>query len=206
MKKMTCWVGPVHSEKTTGALLIAKRYMRLGHDVALLRPKRSVRPQMIGPELGDRMGMLVTESGHSFPSLEADVVSQLAVLVSTHPQVIWIDEPMLFEDEEEVFDQVQEARRRAIILVSGLSMTSELEVFGTSMARLMAVADEVIWCKADCDVCKSIGTASRSICRVRKDGQIKVGGTETYLAACPRCWRKNAEATHAVTAAAGAGR
>jgi thymidine kinase len=76
------------------------------------------------------------------------------------------------------------------VLVSGLCATSELTVFGAVMPTLMALADEVIWCMADCDWCGSLGVATRSACTVEKKGEVLVGGESVYKAACPTCWAR----------------
>lgn len=184
MKELIIWTGPVHSGKSTRALIRAKRYLRLGHDVVLIRPSSSVRP-----EQGEEPGMLVTKTGHKFPAIEIDAVADIPD-AAEGATVVWIDEPMLFPRalDDHLVDLLQEVRQRAVVLVSGLSATSELTVFGSAMPTLIALADEIHHCLADCDYCGSLGLASRSICTVPKDGDVLVGGEAVYKAACPRCW------------------
>jgi thymidine kinase len=184
MRELIVWTGPVHSGKSTHALLRAARYRRLGHDVQLVRPRISVRP-----EIGDTMGMLKTKSGHRFPSIEIDNPTEIEE-ATEGCSVVWIDEAMLFGDKDHLVpDVVAWLRRRSIVLVSGLCMTSELRVFGSAMPQLMAMADDVKHCKADCDYCNSLSTATRSVCTVEKQGDVQVGAS-IYKAACTSCWVK----------------
>ena len=184
MHDLIVWTGPVHSGKSTHALLRAERYRRLGHDVQLVRPRISVRP-----EIGDEMGMLKTKSGHRFPSIEIDTPAEIEE-ATEGCSVVWIDEAMLFGDQDHLVpDYVARVRQRSIVLVSGLCMTSELRVFGQAMPRLMAMADEVRHCKADCDYCNSLSMATRSVCTVEKEGDVQVGAS-IYKAACVSCWIK----------------
>jgi thymidine kinase len=97
---------------------------------------------------------------------------------------------MLFDDEPGVFQAVMDVRKQMPVLVSGCAATSELDPFGASLPRLIAVADEVHFCRADCDSCGTLGVATRSICLTGKNGQVLVGGEETYRPVCPTCWSK----------------
>lgn len=188
MKELIIWTGPVHSGKSTRALLQAERYRRLGHDVVLVRPSRSVRPDPTDPDTGDRPGMLVTKTGHRYPSIEVEMAVDI-VDAAEGANVVWIDEPMLFEHEHDIAEVVGRVRAFATVLVSGLAATSELDPFGRAMPRLLAVADTVHWCKADCDHCHRVNAASRSFHRAGpKSEQVRVGGAESYEALCPQCW------------------
>jgi thymidine kinase len=133
--------------------------------------------------------MLVTKSGHRYPSIELDTPADLLAAAAS-ADVVWIDEPMLFVRgfDSQLVDAVCEIREKSIVLISGLSATSELGTFGTAMSTLLALADEVFWCKADCDLCGRMRAATRSLCVVEKKGEVLVGGAETYKAACPSCW------------------
>jgi len=181
VKPLLVWAGPVSSSKSTKALSYASRLVRTGARVVLIRPTCSIRRH-------EQHGQLLTKSGLTWPATEVQRASQIEAAVPADATVVWIDEPMLFDEEALVYDVVRRLRERYIILVSGLPATSELEPFGTSFPRVMAVADEVIWCKADCDTSRRMESATRSMCLVKKDGQKLVGGEETYRPACPEVW------------------
>jgi len=189
VKQLIAYTGPVHSEKSTLALRAASRHKRLKKLVVLLRPIQSIRPDPDNPEAGDRVGMLVTKNGEEFPSRDTAYARDMHAFTDG-AHVVWIDEPQLWPDEVEVYDAVRRIRRRSLVIVSGLSATSELEPFGSSMPRLLAVADEIVLCKADCDACATFGIASRSryVGAEPKQGQVKVGGAQVYDANCPSCW------------------
>lgn len=190
MNAMTVFVGPVHSEKSTRAAHAATRYQRLGHRVVLLRPRCSVREH-------EEPGTLVTKNGVSFPSVEFDSLVELERLAAG-ADVVWLDEIMLAAAQEPklqgaAFEAIQRIRGNSTIIISGLSASSELEPFTLLMAWCLAVADKIVQCQADCDLCGAFEAASRSVCVVEKKGQVLVGGEETYLAACPSCWTKHTQ-------------
>lgn len=190
MKQLIVYVGPVRSEKSTHALRAAARHQRLGRKAVLIRPLQSIRPDPADPTRGDRRGVLVTKNGEEYPSLDSSHARDI-VAAAGNADVVWLDEPQLWPDEaEHVFDAVARLRARATVIVSGLAATSELEPFGVSMPKLLAVADIIKMCKADCDECAAFGIASRSryIGEEAKEGQVKVGGEPDYAANCPTCW------------------
>lgn len=168
--------------KTTGALQAARRYHRQGASVLLIRPKRSIRAHETVN------GHLMTKDGESWPSQEYERAGQIPCY-SIEADVVWIDEPSLFEDDFDLPFVVNELRKRSIVLISGLAATSELEPFGEGMPLLLSVADDVIWLRADCDLCRKHDAATRSLfIGEEKEGQVHVGGKEVYRPVCPACW------------------
>jgi len=185
VKVMRVWCGPMCAAKTTGALHVARRYARHGKRVVLIRPATSRRGHESDPEA------LSTKNGESFPCYEVARVGEIPDYIEG-ADVVWFDEPNHFPDEALLLDYVPEIRMNSIVLVSGLGATSELEPFGASMRFMLATADHVHWLTADCDVCKTHGTATRSLYvgEAPKSGQLKVGGVESYRPACPACWTR----------------
>jgi len=189
MKSLRIWTGPVASEKTTRALRHARRLLRCGHDIPwVIRPTKSVRSHE-RDEDGDCTGYLVTKAGEMFPSTECETLQEISDAIEAC-SVIWLDEPMLFDAEPLIFELVQRIRQSRPVLLSGCAADSDLGPFKNSFPRLIAVADRVEFCRADCDGCATMGTATRSICLTGKDEQVLVGGEETYRPACPSCWTK----------------
>lgn len=190
VKSMRVWCGPVASEKTTKALHYAKRLVRHSMDLVLVRPRISRRSH----ETDD--GFLVTKGGARWPCFDITDPYEIVEL-GREADVLWVDEPALIENHkeevsaEDVFHAIQEVRGRARILVSGCAATSEMQMFGSCMAMLLAVADSVIWCLADCDECGRMNCASRSWhIGGPKSQTVKVGGEDIYEALCPTCWTK----------------
>ena len=180
---MWVWCGPMCAAKTTGALHAARRYLRHNKKVMLIRPANSRRGHEPDPV------RLSTKNGEKFPCYDHESAESLRDYIGK-ADVIWVDEPNHFEDEEQLVSIIPEIRKHSIVLVSGLGATSELGPFGISMPFFLASADHVIWKSADCDVCHTHGTATRSLYvgDAPKDGQLKVGGSESYRPACPDCW------------------
>lgn len=167
--------------KTTGALHAARRYQRLGYAVKLIRPSISVRAH-------EEHGLLVTKNGESFPAEECTYARDVAHLVYG-ANVIWLDEPFLFNGEQDLFDVVCQIRSHSIVLVSAISCDAEQKPFGLTMPKLLSVADQITWCSADCDCCGDIDAATRHvILRPYEPGKPCPGGEESYCAACPECW------------------
>jgi len=184
VKRMTVWAGPVLSSKSTRAVGYARRLSRMGVKVILVRPADSVRSH-------EQPGVLRTRAGIEWPANELERASFLEPFVrDARPDVLWIDEPMLFEDESCLYNVVQLLRQTMEIMLSGCPATSELEPFGVSFPKLLAVADDIIWCKGDCDYTGTMETATRSVCLVPKDGQKLVGGAESYKPASPEGWNR----------------
>lgn len=182
---MRVWCGPMCAAKTTGALHVARRHDRMGRKVILIRPSNSRRDHELDPVA------LSTKNGESFPCFEHKSAISVADYAG-RADVVWIDEPNHFEDEEQLIDIIPALREHSVVLISGLGATSELEPFGISMGFFLSTADHVEWMSADCDACKTFHTATRSlyIGDAPKEGQLKVGGEESYLAVCPTCWNR----------------
>jgi thymidine kinase len=190
MKRLMVWFGPTSSSKSTGALGMAHRFKEQGRNVILVRPARSVRAY-------EALGGFLTKDGNPWPSIDVETPDDIQrVAKRDHPDVIWIDEPALFRDEQVadlppwLFQTVTKLRKTYTILISGIGATSELEVFGKSLPLLMAVADEVVQCKGDCPWCDRMNVATRTVYLAdeEKITQDKVGGVDMYQPACVECW------------------
>jgi thymidine kinase len=190
MKRMTVFIGSVHSGKTTRALEHARRLARQGHDLVAVRPAAARRKHE--PE-----GFIVTKGGEKWPVFELDSPKDLAEIAES-ASVVWIDEPMLFSAEQQLDLRViiRNLRRTAQILVSGLGQTSELRRFGSIVAEVLCTADRIIQCFADCQECGGFDQATRSYFKTGpKVKSVSVGGSEDYDALCPGCWNlRTAEA------------
>lgn len=171
------------ASKTTGALHVARRYARHGKRVVLIRPAGSRRGHESDPFC------LSTKNGETFPCFDVAYVKDIAEHVAG-ADVVWFDEPNHFKKEAELRGIVTLIRNQSIILVSGLGATSELEPFGACMGFFLQTADYVEWRTADCDSCKTHGTATRSLYvgEAPKAGRLQVGGAESYRPVCSTCW------------------
>jgi thymidine kinase len=182
MKSLRIWTGPVASEKTTKALYAAKRLMRMGSDLVLIRPPCSRRAHEGGSD------MLVTKGGEKWPCIEVRSALDLAD-AAEDADAVWLDGPFMFEDQKKLYKVVKRILKKADVLISTIAATSELEPISSSISALLAIADEIHHCRADCDDCQYLGSASRSFHLAGpKTEKVKTGGEESYEPKCPACW------------------
>jgi thymidine kinase len=190
MKRLTVFIGSVHSGKTTRALEFARRLTGQGHDLVAARPANARRKHE--PE-----GFIVTKGGERWPVFELQSPLELSE-IAEEADVVWIDEPMLFTHEQQVQLRtvIRNLRRTAQILVSGLGQTSELKRFGSIMAEVLCTADRIVQCFADCQECGGFDQATRSYFKKGpKEKSVSVGGSADYDALCAGCWNlRTAEA------------
>lgn len=178
---LVVYTGPMAGSKSTAALHAARRYERLGYKVVLIRPRISVRSH-------EQHGVLVTKNGEKYPASECDDSSEILELAKD-ADVVWIDEPFLFKTESAVYDVVTTIRETSVVLVSTLGCDADQKPFFTSAPKLIAVADHVQFCNADCDSCGGFGIGTRHVIHVPyKHGEICPGGIDIFSSACPRCW------------------
>ena len=191
-KKLIVWVGPTSSAKSSGAIGMAHRIRGQGKSIILIRPKRSMRNY-------EDDGMFLTKDGAVWPSFDVDHPHEIEDIVAkVKPFAVWIDEPALFVEETTtglppwLFETVVALREKCMILVSGISSTSELEVFGKSFPLILAVADEIIQCRGDCPWCGRFNVATRSMYlgSEEKLSPDLVGGADVYQPACDTCWNE----------------
>lgn len=185
MKRLLIWTGPVSSAKTTEALHVAQRLVRRGNDLVLVRPRVSQRPFE-----RDYHGFLVTKNGERWPCLDVTSVHELPA-AAENASVLWIDEPFMLKDQEALYEVVRKLQRKMIVMISTISSTSEGEPISPQVSALLAVADRIEHCRADCDDCGRDNNATRSwyVAGIKEE-RIKTGGEESYEPKCPRCWTK----------------
>lgn len=138
--------------------------------------------------------MLVTKSGEKWPCIEVKSVLEIET-AAEGADAVWLDEPFMFDEQKKLYAVVKRVLRKSDVLISTIAATSEMEPISPSVSALLAIADEVHHCRADCDDCQRLGNASRSW---HLDGpkteKVKTGGEESYEPKCPRCWTERYEA------------
>jgi len=194
MKSLRIWTGPVASEKTTKALYAAKRLMRRGNDLVLVRPPCSRREHEVAHD-----GFLVTKSGERWPCIEVKSVLEIEA-AAEGADVLWLDEPFMFAEQKKLYTAVKRVLRKSAVLISTIAATSEMEPISSSISALLSIADEVHHCRADCDDCQHLGNASRSWhIAGPKTEKVKTGGEESYEPKCPACWTRRMRKQKAAT-------
>ncbi len=180
--KLTCFVGPMFSGKSEELLRKLRRAKIADLGV-----------QVFVPEKDDRHGIGNIVS-HSALTLEAYVGASATALedakdlhlrIRFNTQVIGIDEVQFFGPEivSEVVTLVEKGYR---VYVAGLDMDFQGHPFG-SVPQLLAVADEVIKCKAVCVICKK--NAGRTFRTADSKDKVLIGAGEAYQARCTNCWK-----------------
>jgi thymidine kinase len=104
----------------------------------------------------------------------------------------------MLDDQKKLYAAVRRILRFADVLISTLTATSEMEPISPSVSALLAIADEIHLCRADCDDCQRLSSATRSwhLDGPKKE-KVKVGGEESYEPKCPECWDNRLNASKA---------
>lgn len=178
---LTVICGPMFAEKSTTLYRHVSRAIRSKKRVDVVVPAMDTRSK----------GQIVTHSGLTLETL--GVTPRVAVS-STHlvrslptpaPDLVVVEEAQFF-DLDLPACLVKLVERGIHVVAAGLDLTSEGAPFGP-MGHLMCLADRVEKLTA---ICACGAEATRTMCRVRKDGAVLVGGGGEYVPACLPCWAK----------------
>jgi thymidine kinase len=173
--------GPVRAEKSTTVYRLVSRALRSKKTVDVCVPKMDTRSN----------GQVVTHSGLSLATL--GVIPRVVEnsrevfegLSQPLPDLLVIDEGQFFDIDLPLW--LERVPEWVYIVVTGLDLTSDGYPFGP-MGHLLCIADNPEKLTAIC-VCGA--EATRSACMVKKDGDVLVGGGETYVPMCKKCWREH---------------
>lgn len=173
--------GPVRAEKSTTVYRLVSRALRSKKTVDVCVPKMDTRSN----------GQVVTHSGLSLATL--GVIPRVVEnsrevfegLSQPLPDLLVIDEGQFFDIDLPLW--LERIPEWVYIVVTGLDLTSDGDPFGP-MGHLLCIADKPEKLTAIC-VCGA--EATRSACMVKKDGDVLVGGGETYVPMCKKCWREH---------------
>lgn len=178
---LTVVTGPMYAEKSTTLYRYVSRALRSKKRVDVAVPKIDTRSK----------GQVVTHSGLTLESLDVKprVVTSSADLYrampSPAPDLMVIEEAQFFDLDLPLW--VGKLVEQGVhVVAAGLDLTSEGGPFGP-MGHLMCLADRVEKLTA---ICACGGDATRTACRVKKDGDVLVGGAGEYVPVCLPCWMK----------------
>ena len=179
MAKLYFKYGAMGSSKSANALITKFNYEERGMRVWLLKPSTD-----------DRDGKACIRSRIGL-SAEADVITpqdDICALLEKQGKVdvIIADECQFFTAAH--IDQFRRIvnERNIPVLCFGLR-TDFLTRFFPGSQRLMELADSITEIKTVC-ACGSKATVNARI--VTSGGQILLGGNDSYVAMCHRCWKK----------------
>ena len=198
MAKLYFKYGAMGSSKTANALMTRFNYMEKGATVWLIKPETDTRDDY-NDENGNRVTVVKSRIGLS---AVADVIKQsenicnaLAVKKKTSVVDAIICDECQFLTEEQVEQLKYIAEYDNIpVLCFGLRTDFLTHLFPGSR-RLFEVADSITEIKTIC----SCGNKATVNARIDENGnvvttgsQILLGGNDSYIAMCHKCWKKAA--------------
>lgn len=173
--------GPMFAEKSTTLHRYVSRALRSKKRVDVVVPAVDTRSK----------GQIVTHSGLTLETLgvkprvalsSADLFHSMPV---PKPDLMVIEEAQFFDIDLPLW--VGKLVEQGVhVVAAGLDLTSEGGPFGP-MGHLLCLADRVEKLTA---ICACGEEATRTMCRVKKDGAVLVGGGGEYVPVCLPCWVK----------------
>jgi len=165
-------LGPMFSGKTSRLIQIKKKYAILDYSVLIIKPL-----------IDNRYSQKSVIVNHDLEMTECLCSNTLSdILDVNNYQVILIEEAQFFND---LYQKVIEWSKTKKVYVAGLNGDANQNLFG-ELYKLISHADEIVFLKALCKMCKD-GTAA-SFTVKRQDSDVKkivdVGGKNLYQAVC----------------------
>ena len=186
MAKLYFKYGSMGSSKTAQALITKYNYEENGMRVWLIKPSAD-----------DRDGAIILKSRVGLES-PAEVVSPTADICAMfeerdEPDVIIVDECQFMTCEQ--IDQLRDIvdTKNIPVICFGLRTDFQSKLFSGSL-RLFEVADTITEVKSICDC----GAKATTNARIDGEGyvategkQLFIGGNDSYVAMCHKCWIRN---------------
>ncbi len=166
--------GPMFSGKTEELIRRLRRAQIARLNVEIFKPKTDNRYDEVN---------IVSHNATAIPSTPVENSSSI-LLLSSHAQVVGIDEAQFFDDELPNVCNMM-ANRGTRVIVAGLDMDYKGQPFGPVPA-LMAMAESVTKVHAVCVVCGNPALYSYRL--VPGSKQILVGEKESYEPRCRTCF------------------
>ncbi|MBQ7871342.1 MAG: thymidine kinase [Oscillospiraceae bacterium] len=186
MAKLYFKYGSMGSSKTAQALITKYNYEENGMKVWLVKPSADDRDGAV--ILRSRVGL---EAPAEVIAPEVDIYALFKTLKDV--DVIIVDECQFMTGPQ--IDQLREIVDEANIpvLCFGLRTDFQSKLFPGSL-RLFEVADTITEIKAICD-CGAKATTNARIDSegyvVTEGAQLLLGGNDSYIAMCHKCWMRN---------------
>ncbi|MBI3385745.1 thymidine kinase [Candidatus Gottesmanbacteria bacterium] len=179
--KLTVIAGPMFSGKTSKLVAMAEVFSRMGYKVLTVKPK-----------IDTRYGAKNEIHSHDHRTTAAMVINGIepgeivsTILAGGYDKVI-LDEVQFFE-KKKIIDVALKLKRVGIhVIAAGLLYDYKRQPFGAT-PDLLGHADERLELFAICQHC---GSLARHTERLRGGkGQVEVGASDKYIAACEICHR-----------------
>ena len=187
MAKLYFKYGAMGSSKTAQALITKFNYEERGMKVWLIKPSLDDRDGAL--TLRSRIGL----AADCTPIKPSDDIFELFALDEYHADVIIADECQFFTHEN--IDQLRRIvdELNVPVLCFGLRTDFLTKLFPGSM-RLFEVADSIAEIKTICSCGKKASVNARidEFGKVVTEGsQVLLGGNDSYIAMCHRCYKKS---------------
>lgn len=185
------------NRKPLGRIVVICGSMFAGKSEELIRLARRAlyarrKVQIFKPEIDKRYDEtnVVTHMGVQHQAVPVRSVADMATKIDPEAQTILIEEAQFF-DASLVDWVVELADRGREVICAGLDQDFRREPFGP-MARLLAVADEVVKLRAICMKCGEPASHTYRMVDGRPanwdDPIVLIGATESYEARCRNCF------------------
>lgn len=173
-------VGCMFSGKSTELIRRIRRFQSIGKRVMVVNHTLDNR---------DGSSNVATHYGDNVDSLKySNLMNFVNIYNLSNYDVVCIDEGQFFDDLRLGVKTMVEGYNLQVI-VAGLSSDFRREPFGDIMS-LMLIADDVLFCKAYCGICKN-GTLAPFTKRTSATrAQVEVGSKDKYIAVCRKCYLK----------------
>ena len=185
MAKLYFKYGAMGSSKTAQALITKYNYEERGLKVWLLKPSADVRDGAL--TVMSRIGLQAT----ALPvSPEMDI--RALYRGNEDVNVVIVDECQFLTEAQ--IDQLRELvdEKNVSVMCFGLRTDFQTKLFPGSR-RLLEVADEITEIKTMCE-CGRKATVNARIDRngyvVTEGAQVFLGGNDSYIAMCHKCWKQ----------------
>ena len=189
MAKLYFKYGAMGSSKTAQALITRFNYLEQGMSVWLIKPSTDTRD---GADIiRSRIGL---SCAAQVITPEQDIVA--AYYAAGAHDVIIADEAQFFTPEQ--IDQLRELVDREDLPVLCFGLRTDFRTcFFPGARRLMELADSITEIKTVC-ACGRKATVNARIDEngkvITEGGQILLGGNDSYVAMCHKCWKNKIRA------------
>lgn len=177
-------VGTMFSGKTSGLQADVRKCRIAGLNVGVFKPKMDARYSE---------SAIVNHDGRNLTAFNVERLSEIITISNVNEyDVIAIDEFQFIDLEDKLHDFIinEILKKNRKLIISGLDLDSEMQPF-ENIEKIMPYTTTLDKHKAICRDCYE--PAYTIFCTVPKTGQVLVGGSETYVPVCAKCYfeRKN---------------
>lgn len=204
---LTVITGPMFGGKTSKLFEILDEYHEAGMESLLFKPANDSRYSDLYVSTHDGRKRFAHKIAQEEPATILKRASEYARLAPDPkggfkpPEVFGIDEAqffsadLIFVVEEMLYRAGTMFSTQPHIVISGLSQDSDGVPFG-AMPHLLAIADDIIHCKAVCSETKVRRGATRTFRKDKsKKGQVVVGGKDIYEPRSFESWLRSSRNT-----------